>query len=313
MNMKYKILFVGIGSIARRHIKNLAKLSKSEDMEFQIDALRSKSCIENKNEEYILNTFYNYEDISDDYDIIFITNPTQLHYQTLKMLIHKSKTFFIEKPIFDYNALELPHINTDEKLIYVACPLRYHPIIEYVKQNIINRTEVLTVRSICSSYLPEWRKEVDYRKIYSAEKDSGGVGLDLIHEWDYLSYLFGMPNKIYTIQNKVSNLDIDSNDLAVYIAEYTNMVAELHLDYFGRFPRREFELYTESDIIVADIINSNIRYLNEGVNIDIECSRDEYQTNELKHFFSIVRGECDNTNNAETAVNTMLLTKGDVI
>ena len=43
---------------------------------------------------------------------------------------------------------------------------------------------------------------------YSAHKDmGGGVSIDLIHEWDYLTYLFGMPSEIYSILDKVSDLE----------------------------------------------------------------------------------------------------------
>ena len=35
------------------------------------------------------------------YDIIFITNPTNLHHKTIENLKFKTKNLFIEKPIFD--------------------------------------------------------------------------------------------------------------------------------------------------------------------------------------------------------------------
>ena len=43
----------------------------------------------------------------------------------------------------------------------------------------------------------------------------GGVGIDLIHEWDYLTWLFGTPVETYSIQRKISNLEIDSDDVAI--------------------------------------------------------------------------------------------------
>ena len=65
---------------------------------------------------------------------------------------------------------------------YVACPLRYNAVIQYIKDN-IDLQDVISVRSISSSYLPDWRPGVDYRKTYSAKKElGGGVSIDLIHE-----------------------------------------------------------------------------------------------------------------------------------
>ena len=99
---------------------------------------------------------------------------------------------------------------------------------QYVKANIIP-DDVICVRAMSSSYLPDWRPGQDYRKTYSAHKDlGGGVSIDLIHEWDYLTYLFGWPKKVHSFIGKKSNLEIDSDDYAIYIAEFEKMIAELH-------------------------------------------------------------------------------------
>lgn len=77
---------------------------------------------------------------------------------------------------------------------------------------------------------------MDYRTVYSAHKDmGGGVTIDLIHEWDYLVELFGKPEKMYNFKGTYSHLEIDSDDLSVYIAQYPTLLCEVHLDYFGRF------------------------------------------------------------------------------
>ncbi len=60
-------------------------------------------------------------------------------------------------------------------------------------------------RVICSSYLPDWRPGVDYRTVYSAHKAmGGGVTIDLIHEWDYLVELFGVPQQLYNFKGTYS-------------------------------------------------------------------------------------------------------------
>lgn len=42
---------------------------------------------------------------------------------------------------------------------------------------------------------------------------------------------------------KFSSLEIDSEDLAIYIAKYNNFLLEVHLDYFGKETQRYLEVY----------------------------------------------------------------------
>ena len=53
----------------------------------------------------------------------------------------------------------------------------------------------------------------------------GGVSIDLIHEIDYMTYLFGFPKKDHYISGTFSDLEIDSDDLAVHLFEYPKMIS----------------------------------------------------------------------------------------
>ena len=104
----------------------------------------------------------------------------------------KTKHMFIEKPIFDSKEYRLEALNFNKSgVYYVAGPLRFSSVIQKLR-DIIPHEKIYCVRVICSSYLPDWRPNVDYRLVYSASKEKGGgVAIDLIHEWDYITYLFG--------------------------------------------------------------------------------------------------------------------------
>lgn len=100
-----------------------------------------------------------------------------------------------------------------KKLIYVAAPMRYTAIIQYIKQH-LDMSQALSIRCICSTYLPNWHPNEDYRTSYSAHKDlGGGVSIDLIHEWDYITYLLGFPQKTYSIIKKYPLLKLTATIL----------------------------------------------------------------------------------------------------
>ena len=168
-----KVCFVGIGSIAKRHIRNLSDICSERGIDLQIDAFRRFSADKTEGVSDIYNTI---ESVPSDYDIIFITNPTEKHLETLRLFHDKGKHFFIEKPVVSVNQInEAKEFQLhDNAVYYIACPLRYNAVIQYIKEH-ISVDDVISVRSISSSYLPEWRPGQDYRETYSAYKDMGAV------------------------------------------------------------------------------------------------------------------------------------------
>ena len=306
-----KVCFIGIGSIAKRHIRNLRSL----DGDIQIDALRhTKASNEQRPESLNGIIYYTLDELPDDYDVIFITNPTSLHYETLQKVHDKGRHFFIEKPVFmtgaeDVGALKLRR----NSVYYVACPLRYTGVLQYIKDSIDSESNY-SIRAISSSYLPEWRPGLDYRKTYSAQADlGGGVEIDLIHEWDYLLWLFGIPKRVACMMGKKSGLEISSNDVAIYLAEYADKMLELHLDYFGRQPVRKLQLIGEDDTVEADLVAQRIRWLNSGREMEFLEDRDTYQKKELQSFIDMIQGKKVNTNDIEHAMQTLRIARGIVV
>lgn len=304
-----KILFVGLGSIACRHIANINKL---EIDDLKIDVLRSGKGrdISPDVRELITKIIVTDEDLSDSYDAIFITNPTAYHYDTLIKYKNYSNCFFVEKPVFSTGDEDIQPFLDEGKNYYVACPLRYSNVIEWLKHN-IDFSTVYSMRVISSSYLPDWRPGVDYRDTYSARRKlGGGVSIDLIHEWDYITYLIGFPKSVHSIISKMSTLETDVDDIAVYIAEYSDIIVELHLDYFGKKNMRCIELFTAEDTIAIDLIEQKITWLNSGKELILSEDRDSFQIKELKHFMSVVSGEDVSNNDIELACRVVRIARG---
>lgn len=303
-----KILFIGLGSIGKRHLKNVKQYLSENKIKYDIHCLRSKkNC--NSNED-INKVLYSFNDLDTDYDCIFITNPTHKHYDTLKKVINKGRYFFLEKPVFDCYKYNISFIdNYLAKRIYVAAPLRYTPILDGIK-NIIKNEKVYSIRSICSTYLPDWRMNQDYREVYSAHKDQGGgVSIDCIHELDYITYLVGFPEKIYNLQDKVSSLEVDCEDISIYIARTKNVFIELHLDYFGKQWRREVELVTQNGMIRGDFINKKIYNSNSSQEIKFEYDANFMYVKEIEYFFENVCRDKGNWNDIYEAVKLLKIIK----
>lgn len=301
-----KVCFFGLGSIGKKHLGNLIEYCQLNKFDLTVHAYRSSegsSKIQGVDKEV-----YRIEDLDEDYDIAFITNPNSEHFNTIKLMKNRCNNMFIEKPIFDHINYDLESLSLEKGTYYVAAPLRYTGIVEKLKE-ILKEENIFSIRALCSSYLPEWRPNQDYRNVYSAKKElGGGVSIDLIHEWDYLIYLFGFPEEVLNIQGKYSQLEIDSEDLSIYIGKYKDKIIELHLDYFGRVARREVEIYTENAVIIGDFINKKItiRTKGESREINIKTENDMYKLEILNFMEMILKGK-ENINTIDHAYKVLKL------
>ena len=315
MNNRYRVCFVGLGSIAKRHIRNLKEVMAARGDSCSIDVLRSGRGQEIPQETASLldRVCYSEDELSASYDMIFITNPTAGHFDTLHRLQDRTEAFFIEKPVFQTSAVDLSKLNLAGKCCYVACPLRYTGVIEYLKKNLVT-DDVRNIRVVSASYLPEWRPGTDYRKSYSARKSlGGGVSIDLIHEWDYIIWLIGMPVHVTSFISKISDLEIDSDDIAIYVGEYPDCFVELHLDYFTSEPVRRIEITTQEGVITADLIRQTVSLPGQKEIISFESERDSFQKKELEFFLDIVSGKVENTNDIDHAMKVLSIAEGKMI
>lgn len=203
-----KVLIVGLGSIAKKHIIAL----KSIDSEVRLYALKRSVQEEKGGVKYI----YSFEDVKKiNPDFIIISNPTNVHYDTINAISKYSIPLFIEKPLFSTvgkKEKDLVVRMENSTLTYIACNLRFHKGVVKMKQ-LLQGKQIEEVNVYCGSYLPSWRPNVDFRKVYSANKEQGGgVHIDLIHELDYIYWIFGTPKTTKNVFSSNSSLNISAYD-----------------------------------------------------------------------------------------------------
>lgn len=310
-------LFIGLGSIGTRHLKNLTAICAQRGLALRVDALRSDLAhpLRPGAAELLRSQFTTLQDSAalPHYDLAFITNPTSLHAQALEEIRGLADALFIEKPIVsaEQTDVDLATLLPAGQKAYVAAPMRWCGTMLALK-NHLPGLRPYSARVICSSYLPDWRPGVDYRTVYSAHKAlGGGVTIDLIHEWDYLVDLFGVPETICNIRGKYSDLEIDSDDLSIYIAQYPTLLAEVHLDYFGRTYRRSIELFCKDGSCVADFGVGTLTLPNGAVEHYEEDVNERY-LREMNYFLDYAAGEeTESLNPPATALQVLKLTLGE--
>ena len=248
-----KALIIGFGSIGRKHSQILSKLLGKNN----IYVLTQQDDIE-------FNSFNSFDKINSlDPDYIVVASETSLHLKHVLSLerMCRQKVVLIEKPLFDGNGGE----NFNNNHYLVAYNLRFHSLINLLKEK-LNKQKIITAQAICHSFLPDWRKNVRYQESASASiSKGGGVLLDLSHEIDYMQYIFGDLSIHYSINEKVSNLEIETDDY-LFISGELNKGGMFNIEtsYFSRNKRRKIFIETSSFSIELDIINSQIKIFEDN-------------------------------------------------
>jgi predicted dehydrogenase len=243
-----KILFFGLGSIGLRHARLIKKIYNYDIYAYRTNLGQEKTTIQ-------INEIYDLKEaLSIKPDVAFITNPTNLHVKIANLCAKANIPLFIEKPIS--NSLEgldelVGECKRRNLFTYVAYNLRFNNTLNFIKSKFSNKKPIY-FRATCSSYLPRWRLNQDYRKSYSASKESGGVILDLSHEFDYLWWLFGEISILNYTKNKISNLEIESEDVLDANTMCGDIYGNVHLDYFSMENQRKLQLYYNDMYVEAN-------------------------------------------------------------
>ncbi|PCI99630.1 MAG: oxidoreductase [Flavobacteriales bacterium] len=296
------VLIIGYGSIAKKHIAALKKI----DLIIEIWCLRFKST----NLIDGIKNIYQFDEIPKNIDFAIISNPTNKHIATIKELIPLKIPLFIEKPVA-HNLDHLDEINLllkKENIIsYVACVLRFHPCLQYVKKQLATNSERINEVNIYSgSYLPDWRPTIDYRTNYSTQtKMGGGVHLDLFHEIDYTFWIFGNPLSLTSNLDSKSSLKIDSFDAANYLFKYEDFNVNMVLNYFRKIPKRKMEIVFSDKLWEIDLINGVIIENEKKELFKSELSIIDLYKIQLEYFINQLEQKIDTENNFEASAKIL--------
>ena len=109
-----KFLFVGLGGIGQRHLRNLVQLRGEKDEIYAYRVRRAEFVLDNKlnvvsegglEDQYKIKTISNLREAEKlDIDCVFICNPTSLHMDILIWAAQNNLHIFVEKPISNNDA-----------------------------------------------------------------------------------------------------------------------------------------------------------------------------------------------------------------
>jgi predicted dehydrogenase len=241
-----KFLIAGLGSIGRRHFRNLIAVGEKD-----IILLRTRKATLPDDElaGYPIETDIQEALKKHKPDAVIVANPTALHLDIALPAAEAGCAILLEKPISDslerLDTLQQAAQKSGSKIL-VGFQFRYHPTLnkahELIQSGVLGK--VLTVHAHWGEYLPQWHPWEDYRQSYAARDDlGGGVIRTLTHPLDYLRYLIGEVDSLWSFNGHISALELDVEDVAEIGLKFSNgAIGGLHLNYVQRPPRHTLEI-----------------------------------------------------------------------
>ncbi len=264
---KNNILIIGFGSIGKRHLGNILLLgygnvsvisrTKKNDTEFPF--VRFYNTIEESFE----NNFF---------DKAFICTPTSYHIKDLILLLHyRVKNIYIEKPLSNsYHRIEdvIKLGLLGQSNIVVGYDLHFDlgiaKVRELIGENVIGR--ILSANVFVGQHLSQWRPNEDYREGMSAKDETGGgVLLDLIHEFDYLCWLFGDVDFVACDYLNSGELEIETEESANVLLKFESGIsATIHLDYLQKKIIRHCIFTGTKGTITWDVVKCWVNWVDKN-------------------------------------------------
>ena len=312
-----KFLIAGLGSIGRRHFRNLIALGEKD-----IVLLRSHRATLPDDEltGYPVETNLAEALKKHKPDAVIVANPTSLHLDVAIPASQAGCHILLEKPVSHslerLDVLQKAAVKSGSRIL-VGFQFRYHPTLikagELIQAGAIGK--VLTVHAHWGEYLPNWHPWEDYRQSYAALADlGGGVIVTLTHALDYLRFILGDIVSLWSFNGHISPLEIDVEDVAEIGLKFSGgAVGGLHLNYFQRPPMHQLEFVGTAGTLrwdnadgVLHLFKMPAKFGSYSANppasvVEIFAPPDGFERNQLfiaqtRHFIDVVRGEkpiCD--------------------
>ena len=242
-----KILIAGLGSIGRRHFRNLVALGEKDIVLYRTN---KATLPDDELAGYPVETDLAEALKKHKPDAVIVSNPTALHLDVAIPAAEAGCAILLEKPIAEiwhgWMNLHQAAAKSGSKIL-VGFQFRYHPTLNKARELIQAGAlgKVLTVHAHWGEYLPNWHPWEDYRQSYAARADlGGGVIVTLTHPLDYLRYLLGEVEVALVVQRAYLAAGTDDvEDVAEIGLKFASgAIGGVHVNYFQRPPVHRLEI-----------------------------------------------------------------------
>ena len=298
--MSQHILIVGTGSAGKRHAQNLHTLGCTIScMDPRRDRLEEVSA----QQMAVKSVFTSLEDAfasGDGFDGVVIASPPSFHVEQSIYALQRDIPVLLEKPVS-------PDLSSARKLqtavqdtgghLLLGYTWRWWPPLWKVKQLVDDRAvgELKFVKFTMAAHLADWHPWERYQDFFMASRTlGGGAILDESHWLDLMLWFFGMPQKLFAKVEKISDLEIETDDNVDMLVFYeSGMRVSLHLDLYARPHEKSIQFVGEKGTLIWE---PNSIKMGKEMDPDWEVQEFSYDRNDMfvsvaQEFLNMISGD----------------------
>lgn len=317
-----KILIAGLGSIGRRHLRNLLALGEKDIVLYRTF---QATLPDDELTPFPIETDL-HAALAHHPQAVVVANPTALHLNVAIPAAEAGCHLLLEKPI-SHSLRGIDHLEEALKRgggqVLVGFQFRFHPTLQQaarlLQEGAIGRP--LSARAHWGEFLPGFHPWEDYRHSYAARDDlGGGVILTLCHPFDYLCWLLGEIDALWAFAAKLSDLELNVVDTAEIGLRFRSAaIGSLHLDYNQRPSAHHLEIIGTLGTLRWDNTNAQLSLYRAGqaqparweaFPVPAGFERNDLFLAEMRHFLAVARGSEKSVCTLQDGVRALRLALG---
>jgi predicted dehydrogenase len=294
-----RIAVLGLGSIGRRHLQNFHAAGADDLAVYDVAAERRTAAGAQFPFAQVMDTP---EAAVAGCDGAVICTPPESHLPLARLAVAHGAHVMIEKPLTaSPEGVEafLRECDARDRRVLTGYNWRHWPPLQ-LAERLLKEGRIGAVRAARTEYayhLDAHRYPGAYRASYMADpKQGGGCLLDESHAIDYMRWLCGEIVEVSALVERVSSLEIASDDLADLTVRFASgAVGNIHMNLFAWNVHSHFELLGERGVLQWRRLESEVRLFDGPANrwevYPSGGQLNDMYLEEARHFLACIRGE----------------------
>lgn len=205
-----KALIVGLGSMGKRRIRLLKGIDPSIEI-IGVDTWEERRA---QVEEMGHKTFTSIADAANEKPgVAFVCTAPLSHYAILKELLTYKINSFTELNLVKDGYEELMELaKANDTVLFLSSTMLYRGEINFILDEVKKYEKPLSYIYHIGQYLPDWHPWESYKNFFVGNKRTNGCREIFGIEMPWLIEAFGKVTDVYSVSNKVTDLEIDFDD-----------------------------------------------------------------------------------------------------